>query len=118
MTKQEIFDTVWDWFITQNQPYSVAKDELTGMTKCKYRGPNGEKCAAGIFITDDEYYPDMEGKVVNAIECLGSKFRDSIDFLRTLQRIHDTCAIDKAPVSLFASNLRQFAFLKGLEVPK
>lgn len=30
--------------------------------ECLYRGPNGRKCAVGMFIPDDKYSERMEGK--------------------------------------------------------
>lgn len=34
----------------------------TNTEECLYRGPNGVKCAVGMFIPDDRYSPDMENK--------------------------------------------------------
>jgi len=48
MTEQEVFNKVWDHIIAQGEP-SVNKDG-----HCLYRGPNGLKCAAGIFLTDEQ----------------------------------------------------------------
>ena len=51
MTEQEVFNKVWDHIITQGKP------SLSGEGKCRYRGPNGLKCAAGIFLTDEQSGP-------------------------------------------------------------
>ena len=48
MTKQEVFNKVWDHIIAQGTP------SLDDRGYCLYRGPNGLKCAAGIFLTDEQ----------------------------------------------------------------
>lgn len=53
---QQVFDQVVTHLRTQNRR---ASDNLG---KCYYRAPNGNKCAAGCLIADDEYRPIMEGK--------------------------------------------------------
>lgn len=35
---------------------------------CKYRGPDGRKCAVGVFIPDSIYDTDMEGRSMVAIQ--------------------------------------------------
>lgn len=50
MTAQECFNRVWDWFVVQKKPQSVDADGL-----CKYRGPDGARCAAGVLIADEHY---------------------------------------------------------------
>lgn len=32
-----------------------------GYESCRYRGPNGKKCAVGMFIPDEFYSPKIEG---------------------------------------------------------
>lgn len=65
---------------------------------CLYRGPNGKKCAVGIFIPDDRYHPSMDSNSNNggvSISLLMRKF-DLSDimplgelYLYDLQRTHD-----------------------------
>ncbi len=33
---------------------------------CLYRGPDGKKCAVGLFIPDSEYDPEMERAAFNS----------------------------------------------------
>lgn len=49
ITAQEIFDLVWDHFVTRKQPLSVGDQG-----DCLYRGPHGTKCAVGILVSDEE----------------------------------------------------------------
>lgn len=61
MTAQEVFDKVVNHLYTQGRP---AKEDGKS---CRYRGPNGTKCAVGCLIPDDEYRPIMEYKIVCSI---------------------------------------------------
>ena len=57
---QEIFDTVYRHFIIEKQRFSFETQASGEFEACRYRGPNGEKCAVGLFLPDDEYNPEME----------------------------------------------------------
>lgn len=35
--------------------------------KCMYRAPNGDRCAVGCIIPDEQYKPDMEGVGATAL---------------------------------------------------
>jgi hypothetical protein len=114
MTNQEAFDKVWDHFVTRGGPPSV---DLTGPEPgCVYRGPNGERCGAGVLLPDEAYDPGMEGVAIGAI--LGSvqlhqklhqkreltiKAADKIRaaftefdraFVAEIQRAHDEAAVE------------------------
>lgn len=86
MTRQEIFDKAYTVILEQGIP-SIDPD----MERCVYRGPNGVRCVAGHFITDEEYNDRME--IFTADEgTVRDLFLDkNIDpgFMRSLQRIHD-----------------------------
>ncbi len=98
MTKQEIFNKVWDWFVVKNNPRSVSP---TG--SCCYRGVNGSKCAIGVLLPDELYQPRFEGYLakdllmalatagpagVAFVESIGGEV-DSDLFLQQLQDAHD-----------------------------
>ncbi len=62
-TKQETFNIVATHLLTQgekSQEISIDEDGFENPS-CKYRGPDGLMCAAGVLIPDDQYTPDMEG---------------------------------------------------------
>ena len=89
MTEQEIFNTAWDWFITQNKPRSVSR------TMCLYRGPDGARCVAGLFIPDERYRGSLEGRNLydqEVAECLSEDAMPHRAFIRDLQHIHDDVA--------------------------
>lgn len=85
MTIQQTFDIVAAHLISMRK---AAKSD-DGIDPC-YRGPNGEKCAIGILIEDDDYYPEMEGKPITdhfVREALWGKH--NVPLLVELQNIHD-----------------------------
>lgn len=87
MTKQEIFDIVAKHLLTQN----CKALGLDG--RCSYRGDAGTKCAVGILISDEEYYPEMEGFNVTGLK-LPDRLLPHIDFLTRFQIIHDGCNVE------------------------
>jgi hypothetical protein len=59
-----------------------------------YRSPTGLKCVVGIFISDEDYVPDMEGKVDSlfSFECPSiTAIEPHRGLLLSLQRVHDLC---------------------------
>lgn len=64
MNKQEIFDTVARHLATQGHRAAV-RTELGD--RCRYRLHNGDRCAIGCLIPDEEYITDLEGGGVAAI---------------------------------------------------
>lgn len=57
-TAQEVFDQVKNHLLTQNKKAEqFYRDEFP---VCKYRAPDGSKCAAGCLIADDEYKPEFD----------------------------------------------------------
>lgn len=64
---------------------------------CYYRAPDGAMCAVGVLIPDDQYDPLMDDDNAT-IAMVSAQFadrpffnmaREHIDFLSTLQAIHD-----------------------------
>ncbi len=83
---------------------------------CRYRGPNGKKCAAGHWIRDEDYLPEMEGKSVlspivnealvkNGLEKISETY-----VLERLQTIHDTYAENRLS---FENMLRKMSEIKA-----
>lgn len=80
---------------------------------CMYRAPNGDKCAVGVHITDDQYDPKMEGLGASALQQKYNlpQFRttDTLVFsgmglARSLQNVHDN-----VPAYLWERELRTVA---------
>lgn len=115
MTKQEIFDRVTEHLLTQKKR-STTWDE-SGY-KCKYRGPNGLKCAIGILIPDHLYNPVFDGtlsqakafglkglsirRLMKAVPALQDYLgAENLDILNELQSIHDDVDPSSWRVRLF-----------------
>lgn len=91
LTRQEVFDKVYSYFLFEDKPFSIEYNV------CLYRGPNGEKCAFGIFIPDDLYHGGLEGRPANIIL---EKFAPELNlnpedgqFFSELQKCHDYAAL-------------------------
>ena len=91
-TAQEVFEQAARHMLTQN---AVSKN-VNG-NGCAYRGVDGLRCAAGCFISDDEYKPEMDkiGKTIIGMgwhEMVKEGFAPSKHekLIHELQAIHDT----------------------------
>lgn len=83
-TAQEVFD--WVVFNLRQQGAKSIKNGV-----CRYRGPNGLKCAAGWCIGDDEYDPRWdsdEGKNWRAIS-RDNDIHAHKQLIFNLQDVHD-----------------------------
>lgn len=65
---------------------------------CVYRGPNGNKCAAGCFIPDKDYDPVFDRSGGLRVDLLPdkiiAKFPLDLKGMDCLQTIHDQCTGD------------------------
>ena len=91
--EQEIFNKVYTHLMTQRKPALI---NTTGST-CAYRNENGEKCAVGCLIEDNEYEPEFEGKNIGGIlerpnvsESLKNRLYPVMQILSRLQGVHDS----------------------------
>lgn len=115
MTRQEIFNKVWER--AKDRRRSFRRDPDSGMDMCLYRDKRKKlACFAGCLFPDAEYHPDMEKSsfedIVDEFTTL-KRFRKNAGFVRELQLIHD-CA-DPAE---WDRELRTFAMENRLKVPK
>lgn len=91
MNNQDAFDTT----LTNLMNQGICS--MTPYHCCRYRGPNGTKCAVGHLIPDDLYSKDIEG--MGAISLCGRPLYKSFfngvntNLLRAMQIAHDTLAI-------------------------
>jgi hypothetical protein len=82
-TAQDIFDTVALHLITQG------RRAIAG-TYCRYRAPNGDRCAIGVLISDEVYNQKMEGQSVRGNrKYLPTSLQDHMALLVNLQDLHD-----------------------------
>lgn len=115
MDKQEIFDKVFLGLKSQNFQLSFAEGQ-----GCRYRGPNGLKCAIGHLISDEEYDPNMETHTVRELKyCLLNLIQgeEMLEFLADLQCIHDNCLYRDDGDRSMEQELRSFALENNLSVP-
>lgn len=91
-TRQECVDQVYDWFIIKGNP--LAKDEDNG--GCRYRTPEGHRCAIGCLIPDDKYDPKIDDAGYGWIGGFSEETIISIglnpeekSFYENLQQCHD-----------------------------
>jgi hypothetical protein len=90
-TAQEIFNTVAMHLLVQGRK-AVGKNG-----KCVYRSPNGDRCAVGVLISDEEYLKKMEGKTVVKLlfdEQMPKRLLPHVKLLAELQAVHDYCCSD------------------------
>jgi hypothetical protein len=102
MDKQAVFDLVSGHLLTQMEKSILPNTS----NSCRYRGPSGLMCAAGVLIPDYEYELNMEGmgwdSVVERYPKLSLHGLDS--FVADLQQIHDWY-----PVDFWSERLRHLA---------
>lgn len=115
MTDQEIFDKVARAIKAQGRGSSSGG-------YCRYRGPDGTKCAAGHLIPDEMYSPSMESQGVKMLR--GTYYKlpwdESQDGLvANLQFCHDN-AVKIYPqivgfMATFLCHMRTVANERGLD---
>lgn len=79
---QEVFDHVATHLIQQTSR-SESEDG------CRYRGPDGLKCAAGCLISDEEYSEDFEEKGWISLVANSKVPAVHKDLIYKLQDLHD-----------------------------
>lgn len=102
MNNQEAFDKAVSGVIKQGSKSFTSNG-------CKYRGPNGLKCAVGHLIPNDIYEPDMETGITYLYQeypVIQKLFKDvDLGMLTDLQIAHD-----KADELNFTSSFKQIAW--------
>lgn len=119
MTKQEMFDAVWDHFVVKGSPKSMQE------YSCRYRGPGGSCCAVGVLMTDEQYSPGLEDRTADDDKVMSALGFDPADeekwcgmqeFLLAMQSAHDQSRKDNFR-SEFKAAMRRVAESHGLTVP-
>jgi len=112
-TEQEVFDFVVTSLLRQGRR-SVVTDEY-GIPSCKYRGPDGTKCAAGFLIPDDQCTDEMEGNTTNRLHIAGLfDFSPHEKLVEELQYAHDSSASEFCRD--FSSEARRIATMFSLSL--
>lgn len=105
-TDQELFTQI----VTGLKAQGYQQSQIFG--KCRYRGPDGLKCAVGHCIDDELYYPAIEGTSVLSLPLKVLPERER-PILNACQRAHDGA---RSPADLEAE-LRDVATRYDLEFP-
>lgn len=123
MDAQYIFNETIRHLVTQGR----ASTELGDPEVCLYRGPNKTSCAAGFWIKDEFYTPELECNRVHIDEVQfaleqshpGITASDkNRELLFRLQRIHDDAAVGGIPfVEGVLQRSRILAEDLGLDTP-
>lgn len=112
MTPQEVFNKGLWGIRNQGRP-------AAGPYGCQYRMPNGDKCAVGQCITDEEYKKSMEGHNIATIinhmpSLLPRHLLEHKDLLVSMQYAHDSAIYSDFMVE-FEGVMRNVASRFGLE---
>lgn len=108
MTPKEIIDRVYKHFIVEKNPPSV---QFNPVRYC-YRGPNGTKCAVGIFIKDEDYKPEWDGYNGKSVSQLPLPYlQEHMALFHALQVAHDTSVHMTNFVEAFKTKLETIAQL-------
>ena len=98
---QEVFDKVATHLLKQG---SRSRSKSEGQVGCAYRGDDGKMCAVGCLLKDDQYTPELEGKVSReyavekALEGSGINMTRAMRrMLQELQSCHDNAPISEWP---------------------
>lgn len=120
MNNQQIFDTVWKHFVTNNSRSGMHEG------KCMLRTPDGRKCAAGILIPDDKYDPSLDDEQYQAEACWSERvaglIRMDVVFLSELVDCHDRATSGMRYAELgfngaIKENLERLAEEYSLKIP-
>ena len=119
MNNQEAFDKVYAHLMAQKKQSAIKTEK--GQIFCKYRSPDGLKCAIGCLISDHDYDKEMESipvrsliddvRFINKPSIKSLKEADR-DLLYRLQAVHDLHDPDK-----WEAELRNIAYFWRLKIP-
>lgn len=86
--KQHLFDEMVNHLRQQG-----GRSRLEHAAQCAYRGADGDMCAVGCLISDEEYCPTMEGSGVQGLGISEGIPPDVLQLLNDMQVTHDQTAL-------------------------
>ena len=95
LNRLDVIAMVRHHFSAPNADFSITTDEESPDPFCVYRSPEGNRCAFGVVIPDEEYDSGMEKNVASAVwnkfPNIRHFFANDVTpgFLDALQRCHD-----------------------------
>lgn len=105
LTAQEIFNQAAEHLLTQGVRSGFFNNE-NGLNefRCMYRGPNGTKCAVGIFLDDDLAKEcedvEIEGVVKMFPSLIDEGIKNNLPLVDSLQNCHDNQRVVDWPQAL------------------
>ena len=102
-TAQEVFDQSAGHLLSQ------VKRSAEDCSGCRYRA-GSLKCAAGVFISDEEYTSEIEGALWETLMSRDLVPDEHSSLIFRLQAIHDTCSPEA-----WSQKLQELAQRENLE---
>ncbi len=90
-TAQEVFEQSARHLLAQKEK-SICEDEL--WRDCAYKGSEGKKCAAGCFISDEEYKKDFEHQTWSELVEEQKAPSEHHSLIWDLQVVHDNSKVE------------------------
>lgn len=87
--KQHLFDEMVSHLREQG-----GRSRLEHEAQCAYRGTDGDMCAVGCLISDEEYCPTMERKSIQRLEIAQGINGGVLELLTDMQTTHDQTSVD------------------------
>ena len=87
--KQHLFDVMVNHLRQQG-----GRSRLEHEAQCAYRGTDGDMCAVGCLISDEEYCPTMERNGIQKLEISEGIPSDVLQLLSDMQTTHDQTSVD------------------------
>jgi hypothetical protein len=100
-TAQQVFDQGVRHLLTQGKKSTTITED--GARICAYHNQDGTRCAAGCFISEDEYDSTIEGESWLGLSTHCSKIPDNHNgIIDRLQDTHDHWEVSQWPQRLFS----------------
>jgi hypothetical protein len=123
LTKQEMYDKVWDHFVVNKAPQSRVEPEGSNpKTLCMYEAKPGVMCGIGVLMTreqrrtlkrnGDNTAPVLKVGRSSKYKDISVRLGDDVRFLAGLQSVHDNG--DFRVLKNRKALLRTFAYLYDL----
>lgn len=112
MTEQEAYERMREWLGREGASKSESRNGL-----CVYRLGDGNKCAVGVLIPDEEYHETFENATIDSVaEACPSLEGLDLGFLSQAQNCHDHTPDNEEFSVVAVGKLDRLAEEWGLEV--
>lgn len=104
MNTQEAYEQMRSYFSKPGVQYGIEEDA----GQCMYRTPDGNKCAVGCLIEDENYDTmfDIDVTTPDDLQSIYGMLTDvDAQFMTDAQKLHDQCAFSEQPMWVFIERL-------------